>query len=274
MGRTRVVVRTAVIIGALAIAFPTAARAGSITIDEGFIGVNVHYEFQGLNQPITLGSFTMSGGTGLNATLDGLAFEAYCADVLTDVLDSSAGQPEEGGTYDAEVAAMSTWQDPNGLTSPLGDANRRAAYLYDKYVVETQFAETDLQSRTALQLAIWDVLYDNDYTVATNSNGILYVSTEGLIPQTDPTHPNDQAQIDRYNAIAAAAQVFLDDVKTADVSNSDAAWLKLTVPGSGIDAQDFIGPGGTNAVPEPGSLLLLGTGIAALTAFRRKAVRG
>jgi len=281
MRRTRVLVRTAVIIGALGVAFPSAARAGSIVLASDFTGEQVHYEFHYtlnnqsvdlLVRPVTFGSVTMNGGTELNETLNGLQFEAYCADILTDVLDPTAGQPDVGGTYDATVSSMSGWQEPNGLASPL-DGNLRAAYLYNKYGDSNSpdaLVVGDLQGRSALQLAIWDVLYDNDYTVASNSTGSLHVSTAGLTEQTDPNHPNDQAQIDGYNAIAARAQAFQDDVRVADVTGSDAAWIKLSVPGGKIEAQDFIGP---KSVPEPGSLLLLGTGLAALTAFRRKSLR-
>jgi hypothetical protein len=114
-------------------------------------------------------------------------------------------------------------------------------------------------------MAIWEVLYDTDLSVSLTT-GRFYVDVD------------DPAQ--RYTNIANIADGYLQDMLAhpLDVAASDATWLQLTftdqTTGQTSNVQDFIGPGtSTNAVPEPGSLLLLVTGIAALTAFRRKAVR-
>jgi len=261
-------------------AFPSAARAGTITLDTNFVGLQVHYEFQNvLAEPQFFGSVTMRDGTGLNPTLDGIQFQAYCADILTDVLDTTGGlQPGVGEPYAAEADLMSAWKDPNNLYSPT-DGNLRAAYLYDRYADPSSpdaFAAGDLEGRSALQLAIWNVLYDDDFTVATTSGGAFHVS----LLKYDPLNPGqvipivDLAQIASYEAIASRADGFLstvDGLSHDALAGYDAAWLKLAVPGEGTPAQDFIGPATT--VPEPGSLLLLGTGLAALTAFRRNSLR-
>ena len=270
--RLRVLVRTAVIVFALAIAVPSSARAGTIRLDSDFIGLNIHYQINGLlAEPITLGPVQMSNGAGLNDTLNAPAqFEAYCADILTDVLDTSGGQPGAGGTYDAEVDSMSNWVDPHNLASP-ADGTLRAAYLYQTYAQD--FADTnDLEGRTALQLAIWDVLYDTDFSVSTAADKPQGTGTFSISLQTRvggvPTDITNAAQIASYNAIASRANALLDDVKNADLTGLDAAWIKLdagTTP-----AQDFIGPAKT--VPEPGFLLLLGTGLAAIGLFRPRMV--
>ncbi len=202
--------------------WPASARAGSILLNNDFNGLNVHYSFNGETfRPFTLGSVTMSDGMGLTSELNSPnVFESYCVDIFTGVFDSFAGLPEPPATYLADASLMSMWQDPNGLSSPI-DGSLRAAYLYDKYVTNSTFASDDLQGRTALQLAIWNVLYDTEFSVSTALGGSFYVSLEGLDPVADA------AQILSYEAIAARANVFLADVQTADVSASDAAWLKL-----------------------------------------------
>jgi hypothetical protein len=270
--RTRVLVRTALIVGALAIACPSAARAGTIRLDSDFIGLNIHYQFNGeLAQPITLGPVQMSNGAELNDTLNAPAeFEAYCADILTDILNTSGGQPDVGGTYGAEADLMSNWTDPNNLPSP-ADGRLRAAWLYQEYA--DGFADTDdLEGRTALQLAIWDVLYDTDFSVTTVNpagTGTFSISLNQYDAQGNQVLITDPAQIAGYNAIAARANTFLDTVRVADLTGIDAAWIKLDA--GATPAQDFIGPAKT--VPEPGSLLLLGTGLGAIGIFRSRKLR-
>jgi len=251
----------------LMLVWPASARAGSILLNNDFNGLNVHFEFNGnLFKPITLGSVTMSDGAGLTPELNAPnEFESYCVDIRTDIFEPFLGLPSPPATYSADAALMSTWADPTGLPSPT-DGNLRAAYLYDKYA--TTFADADLQGRTALQLAIWNVLYDSDFSVSTTGGGNFFVSVAGLNLVTDA------AQIASYQLIAARANVFLADAQTANVSSSEAAWLQLYIPDPNdlthtakIDAQDFIGP---TSVPEPASVLLLVAGMGTLVASRSR----
>jgi len=269
-------IRVLSIIALATLALPAGARAGTITLYNDFEGLNVHFYFNGTTfTPFTLGSVTMSDGAGLTSELNAPnVFESYCVDIMTDIFESFDGLPEPPATYSADAGVMSGWVDPTGLPSP-ASGKLQAAYLYDKYA-ETFAATDDQQGRTALQLAIWEVLYETTspvLSVSTTDTGKFHVSIAGLNPVTDA------AQIASYEAIATRANLLLADVATADVSSSEAAWLQLYVPNPlpndpnhRIDAQDFIGPTG---VPEPASVLLMGAGMATLAAFRsRKSRRG
>jgi len=181
--------------------------------------------------------------------LDGTTFEAYCVDFDTSVFGPTL--PDPPGTYDATRGDMSAWVDGSGL--PSSGSGQRAAWLYNEFA--TTFdpdATSDLgkRQRSALQMAIWNGLYDSDFTVADNglaSNTVYFIEDN--------------------HALTALADTYLAALLAAGplVGSSDAAWLKLSA--NGVDAQDFIGP---TSVPEPASVLLLGAGMAALAAFRSR----
>lgn len=268
--RIEVFVRTVVLVGLSALTFPATARAGSIFLGNDFFGSNVHYFFSGTTyKPFTLGSVTMSEGAGLGPSLDAPnSFEAYCIDINTDVFESSIGLPEPPATYSAEAALMSGWSDPSGLIT-LPGAGSRAAWLYNTYAAT--FSATQLDERSALQLALWNTLYDVDFSVSPSA-GNFYVSVA-----TADTAGNAAS----YAAIASLANGFLTDLQNnlGQAALSDAAWLQLSVttpatetePAKTIDAQDFIGPlTPATPVPEPGAGMLLGMGIASLAAFRSR----
>ena len=260
--RTLVLVRSVALAGMLAVLVPATARAGSITLLNDFTGVTVHYFFQTSYpnielQAISLGSVTMSGGTDLLPSLNSPnSFEAYCVDIITPVLDSSEGLPEAGGTYSATADVnMSGWSDPTGITSDL-DAGRKAAWLYNRFAPEISLDPSLTLERTALQIALWEALYDTGADASFGA-GVFYVA-QG------------------YEPIANRANEYLAELvlNSAAVATADAAWLQLSFTnanGTDIDAQDFIGPlGSTTPVPEPSAGLLLGMGAMSLAAFRSR----
>jgi hypothetical protein len=234
--------------------WPRQAHAGTITIETPFTGVNVGYfysgfvsgTFDGLAHAV-LGSVTMDNGAGLGAGLDAPAtFEAYCVDIFGSVFDPGTSTQIVPVTVTAAPASMTTWTDPSGAASRT-NAGAIAAYLYN--TVEPTVT-TDTQ-RTALAMAIWNVLYDNDQSVSNNA-GSFYV-------WDDP------------GGVVTQANAYL-----ATLGLSDATWLQLST-GSGstfTDVQDFMGPlPTTTSVPEPSSAWLLLAGVFAIVVARRPSLR-
>jgi hypothetical protein len=167
---------------------------------------------------------------GMSITYLGKTFIGYCVD-----LSHSISPPMDG--Y-ATSASMTTWNGSGlfdgGMYGSAGDRGAYAAWLYNSYSTSMVTKE----DRVALQLAIWNVLYDGDRHV--DSGSAFWV--EGV----------------------SAGVISTANGLMASLGKSDASWLQ-TQDKYGSDVQDFIGP--RASVPEPGSalLLLIGLGVAAMT---------
>jgi hypothetical protein len=148
---------------------------------------------------------------------------------------------------------MVGWTAEGGITG----AGRAAAWLYTEITKEFDPTTPRAIDRTALQIAIWNALFDGDTTVSATNGGIFYVSD------------------DRHTGVTDLANGYLQRLASADISAADASWIQLNnISTDGRSAQDFIGPlASAQPVPEPSAALLLGMGVLSLAAFRsRKAL--
>ena len=225
----------------LLLAVPTVAAAGPILVHVGSENPGSPYATIYAQGTLADGLQVMVGSVRFTGDLG--TFDAYCVDInhyLT---------PDHW--YDvSSVDAMSNWglSDPvvRAASSP-SDAGARAAVLFNTFG-----GATDSLTRWALQVAIWNALYDTDTDVAT---GAFRISTG-------------------YAAGVARADDLLQALAGWDGSSVDAGWIRLA-DGPGNGTQDFIAA----PVPEPATGWLMGAGLSALLGSvalvrRRRRARG
>lgn len=238
--------RRMVVLAALLVAVsPRFAEAETVTVHD-FRGAEFFYTFGGDSAPVAFGSILVDvdGGT---------LFDAFCVDLFGTLL------LDEDVSYDASVGSMIDWDlgpAPNG---------HLAAWLYNE---NNSFDDSgpdglDVVGRTALQVAIWEALYDTGFDVS-SGEFVMHSATGPFL-------------VDVTSEVITTANGYLAELSMANataVANSDAPWLRLQEPGCNgdpaCDVQDFIGPSTrTTPVPEPSAALLLGLGWAGLAAIRR-----
>jgi hypothetical protein len=220
---------------ATALVAAAAAPAATVTVGGWSTdpGDGINFSYPGGGGSATAGRFVgnVTSFTGLDAAefVDGTSqLFAYCYDL---------GEYLGSNTYFVAPGAAAKTLDFLGAVNALlgGDA---FAWLH----------VTDRNVAAAIQLGIWDSLYDGDFNLATGA-----FSATGI-----------------DSATQSAFDAFIANLGAADLS---ASLVMVLLAEGGSNGQDVItGRRQSTSVPEPGSLALLGLAALAATITRRRRV--
>ena len=197
----------------------------------GWTGEYVTINYNGANQNTAALAFT-------GATFNGSPIDPFwCIDLTKHVPYPPWPAPGIAG-YTA-----ATFQ-----SAPLGFSAAQVQDLRKLFSSYLGSAFTDVQHTAAFQLAIWDLLFDDDHMLTTSGAGGF-----GVVSIGDP-------------GTIGLAQGWINGV-LADTGTSSFLLAQLTNP----DHQDFITPGTLLLkVPEPAGIALLGVGLLAMALVRRR----
>ena len=210
-------------IACVALSLASAANAGVLVINS-ISGQGVTINYNNANSGTTAGTF--------HGTFDGDALFWWCVDLAKHVT-------VPGGPYNDYTKVA--FEAP-----PLTFGNTRTDNLVRLFVNDFGSVDVnDAQSSAAFQLAIWDVLFDNDLNLSTYGGAGQFGVSSGS------------------GATITLAQGWLDAL------GNGAASFGLDQLTSRTN-QDFITPGTQNLVPEPSGLALLGIGLVAMVAGLRR----
>jgi hypothetical protein len=167
----------------------------------------------------------------LSATPEGFAtdFYSYCVDATQYLRDPQ----------------YVTVRTTDSFTAGSANSGAKVSWLFNSYASTIHSSGTNVQA-AALQLAIWEALYDSSQNL---SGGAFRTTASG--------------------AILAQAQTYLNALYSSSYLGSRATFLDVdgTNPDAARRGQDQI----THSVPEPSTLLMMG--VASLALLRRRRVR-
>ena len=167
--------------------------------------------------------------------------------------------------YNATAAFMSTWSAEDRPEHGEGRTCRRLALRRDRHHVQPLTPRADVGHEQ--QPSRWPSgrCFTMRTTVCRSAAGKFYVT---------PRTPEATGFAKRICNVEHSDGLAVKSGTDAVVVFEGSTWMHYTAVRTGADEkniQDFIGPAPSPAsVPEPGAGLLLGTGIAALAAFRSR----
>lgn len=167
------------------------------------------------------------------------AFYAYCVDLLHSIQD-----PQTVAIRSTDVL---TPPDPGVLAAGpfVQDAGKKAAWLFNNYAPVINAPGGTGTDAAALQVAIWEALYDTTANLSTGAFTLLNQATNA--------------------AVTSKAITYLTSLYSGHGGTyltSSATWLDAPL-GAGQDVIIAM------PIPEPAAIILLGTGLLALARHRR-----